>query len=600
MRSGICRKKKTDELIAYIDGAPLWWLGLLLMAAVFAPYAVLGEGSVFPIHDQLDESILNYVLTAKHLGDGSTVLPELLGGINASGMQPSAFLFVPLYAVLPPLYAFLAQYAVIFGTAFWGMYFLVKKLTGSSILAVVCGGCFAMLPFYVVYGLSQAGIPLILYAFICLYEKKHTKTAFLLVCFFGLASHLVYTGYAVLGFWALALLTMLIRKRKNIYVWAGFWLLTLIYLAENHMLVGEILFGSGNFVSHREEMVNAAMPFGSAVWEIFTGSTYHAPSHHRFLILPILVFLLCGAAAYGRMEKRARTVWRAALAGFCVLVLIAVFYGVCKTQLIVDFKNRCSGFLHYFQVDRFYWLYPAGWYLELALCVSPLWGDRTPFSRKGEGAKASPVRRVCGSRVFQLAVLALALLPTLQELKVNSYFYMNVNQINNGSGITGYISWESYYAEELMQELEEAIGRDMDTYRVAHLGMSPAPALMHGFYTADGYSNNYPLEYKHRFRRVIAKELEKAPETAVYFDTWGSRCYLFNAATGNAWMLGKNTEIVYENLELDMEALRDLDCGYLFSCGEILNAEELGMELLGYFETETGYWGVWLYQIYGG
>ena len=55
-----------------------------------------------------------------------------------------------------------------------------------------------------------------------------------------------------------------------------------------------------------------------------------------------------------------------------------------------------------------------------------------------------------------------------------------------------------------MQEIDDAIGRDKSTYRVAHLGISPAPALMHGFYTVDGYSNNYPLEYKHRFREVIA------------------------------------------------------------------------------------------------
>ncbi len=108
-----------------------------------------------------------------------------------------------------------------------------------------------------------------------------------------------------------------------------------------------------------------------------------------------------------------------------------------------------------------------------------------------------------------------------------------------------------------MGRLEEVIGRDMETYRVAHLGMSPAPSLMHGFYTVDGYSNNYPLEYKHLFRRVIEKELLKNEQTRLYFDEWGSRCYLFNGATGNAWMLVKTTDVKYMGLEFDMEALRD-------------------------------------------
>ena len=67
-----------------------------------------------------------------------------------------------------------------------------------------------------------------------------------------------------------------------------------------------------------------------------------------------------------------------------------------------------------------------------------------------------------------------------------------------------------------MQQLEDAIGRNMEEYRVAHLGVSPAPSLMHGFYTADGYSNNYPLEYKHRFGRLSLRSLEKMKGAALF------------------------------------------------------------------------------------
>ena len=205
--------------------------------------------------------------------------------------------------------------------------------------------------------------------------------------------------------------------------------------------------------------------------------------------------------------------------------------------------------------------------------------------------------RIGGRRIWKMAVLVLALLPTINLIKVNSYFYMNVNQINNGNGITGYISWESFYAEDLMRQLDEAIGRELSEYRVGHLGINPAPALMHGFYTVDGYSNNYPLEYKHNFRQVIAGELAKNEEMRVYFDCWGSRCYLFNAVTGNYWLLGKNSGVRYDNLEFDMKALRNLGCEYLFSGAEIVNAEEMGLALIGYYETKSSYWGIWLYEI---
>ena len=46
-----------------------------------------------------------------------------------------------------------------------------------------------------------------------------------------------------------------------------------------------------------------------------------------------------------------------------------------------------------------------------------------------------------------------------------------------------------------------------------------------------------------------------------------------------------------------MEALRDLGCEYLFSGGEILDANRMGLTPMGYFETEDSYWGIWLYAL---
>lgn len=571
--------EKLNRFVAWLDGLPLWSLGILLMAAVFAPYFLLKEGSVFPIHDQLDETILCYVLNARYLGTGAEIFPELLGGVNVSGMQPSAVLFILLYRIFPAFAAFLIQYGIVFAAGFFGMYFCVREITGSSILACVAAGCFSMLPIQPVYGLSIMGVPLLLYSFLCLYRKKHVFLSFLLVSFFGLTTHLVLIGYVALGFWALALFGLAVKHKPMKLPVLGFVCLLAIYLTVNYRLFLELLLGKSSYVSHREEQVSGAAPFWNTVWDMFLNSGQHAASLHKFLIIPILVMLAAGAFLYRRMGKKSRQQYIAAAAGLALLVGIAFFCGICGAAPIVNFRNGCNGFLRYFQPDRVYWLYPAGWYLEFALCASFLWQE------------------IKGAEILKSLVLLAVLLPVLQEIKVNSYFYMNVNQINNGSGITGYISWESWYAEDLMAEIEQAIGRDMSTFRVAHLGMSPAPALMHGFYTADGYSNNYPLEYKHSFRRVIERELEKSPETAVYFDTWGSRCYLFNGESGTAYMIGKDRHFVYRNLELNMEALKSLGCEYLFSCGEILNADEMSLELMGYFETEESYWGVWLYKI---
>ena len=574
--------KQTDVLIQHLDHCTLWWIGILITVVFFLPYFVLGDGCIFEINDQLDESIMNYMLPARHLWDGSTIYPEMLNGVNASGMQPSAVLFLPLYRLISARTAFLTQYIICFLAAFSGMYLLVKEITDSSILAMIAGGCFCVLPLYPVYGLSEFGIPLILYGALCLWKQKNVIWGLLITVVFGLTSHLVYTGYVVLGFWVIALVYALAKKKKNQWFPIGFAVLFAIYVLVNRALIREILFGTGSYISHREEMVSSATPFFETFWNVFQNSAQHAPSLHKYLILPIVLFLILGA--FCKKEETDRNIYKAAVINFLFLIAIALFYAFCHLSAVVDWKNNATGFLHYFQMHRVYWLYPAAWYLEFAWAAAVPWRTKVPHTD-------------ARMRVGKLAVILICLLPTLQLLKVNSGMYLNVNQINNGSGITGYISWESWFAEDLMQEIDDAIGRDKSTYRVAHLGISPAPSLMHGFYTVDGYSNNYPLEYKHRFREVIAAELEKNEEVRVYFDLWGNRCYLFNSITGNYMQLKKGNTLVYEGLEFDMDALRELGCEYLFSGAEIGDADRMGLELVGYYETDDSYWGIWVYCI---
>lgn len=43
--------------------------------------------------------------------------------------------------------------------------------------------------------------------------------------------------------------------------------------------------------------------------------------------------------------------------------------------------------------------------------------------------------------------------------------------------------------------------------------------------------------------------------------------------------LKKGNTLVYEGLEFDMDALRELGCEYLFSGAEIGDAERMGLEL---------------------
>lgn len=324
-------------------------------------------------------------------------------------------------------------------------------------------------------------------------------------------------------------------------------------------------------------------------------------------------------------------------------ILTALFYGFCQSRIVVDFRNSVSGFFHYFSPQRVYWIYPTTWYVAAGLAAELIRRDHDFLngkrrSEETEEAAASPFRKTSDSGhniqktsgtgnnigktsdtgyniwkpsgtgrkiagdIFAWLLIFAVLTPTAWQIRQNSIWILNKSQYKNNRSV-GLMSWADYFAEGLMQEIETAIfektGQTQEEYRVASLGMCPAVALEAGFYCIDGYSNNYSLEYKHEFREIIEAELEKCPPMKGYFDEWGSRCYLFTEESQNYYYLAKGADFRYEKLDLNTEKMKELGCKYLFSAAEIEegNADRLGLELLGVFDTEESYYRVWVYKL---
>jgi len=579
----ILLNKKLNNLIKKIDSMPLWIAGLLVLAVSFLPYILMGEGSVFQVHDQLDETICAYLLNARHLFERTDILPEMMGGIPASGLQPSAVLFVPLYRIFPLFTAFVIQYFVVSVSAFGGMYGLLKKITGSNGIAVTVGVLFTLLPFKPVYGLSVVGVPLLCLCFRFLYEQKRIWACIAGIVFFGLTTHLVLIGYVVLtylGILAVYLIGRHYRQLKNIVPFlTGIAILVVVYCVVNYEMFAQLILGVGDFVSHRVEFVNATE--GINIWRnicnvFLYGDMEYAPSYH-WNILPVLcIITFVQGLRYKNLSANGKRWWKLLVVLWGLAVWNAVLYGLLNSVQLMEWQNRQNGFLRYFQADRYCWIYPSLWWIMVGVSLALVWKE---FPKIGE--------------LIKLLVLMLAMLPTLSLIKNASNLYDNVNEYNHGSAYTGLPTWQEYYMQDVLAQVDAYIGREKNEYRVAHLGFNPTPSLVYGFYTVDGYSNNYPLEYKYRFRKVIEKELDKSEVFKIYYDTWGSRCYLFNGEDG---LQLKNSDFVYRNLEFDVEALKQLGCKYIFSASEIAGGMT-GIVLEDVFETEESIYEIWLYRI---
>lgn len=574
---------KVNSIIAWIDSAHLEYFLIAVLLIILAPVLYLGKGAVFPISDQLDETILNYVFSARFLGE-KTYEAMMCGAVSTESLKPFAPFFLPLYVWFSEYAAFLVQYIIVIATALFGTYFCVKKITDSSIAAFLSATVFSLLPFRSVYGNMLSGIPLLLYCLLVLLEdresdkriNKRSLVAYIGCVYYAASSSLVLIGYAVLitiGIWVI--IRWLKNKHFDFPLLIACLLMGFTYLLLNLDIVGQVLFASG-IRSHREEFVVGGNDFFYALkMYLFSGVALNE-SFHKYIYVAIIVafpFALLGLKKKNNVSK----------SFFYILALIltlAVLAALLGSEALASWKNAKTGMLRSFQAQRFYLILPGLWYVLLGISIALI------------------LKGISNIKIISLGLACAVCLPTLFFVAKNPdcIFYMNVNQINN-KDITGYISWEALYSEDLMSKIDSDIGKDKSTYRVASIGICPVVSLMHGFYTIDGYSNNYSLEYKHEFRKVIEKELELNDYNAQYFDDWGNRCYMLYHEWGNAVFINKNEDLMINDFEFNLEKMREMNCRYIFSAGEIKSAEEKGMTLVGEYVTDTSYWRIFVYEL---
>lgn len=571
------------KLLHNIKLGHLFVLGLIILLVSQLPMLFLGTDSIVPYHDQLDGEIIAYIYQAKYLFSGADTIPEFLNGAGKTTLTPPAPLAVLLFCYLSPFTAYIILQILGQLVAYVGTFLLINIFCKNKYITLIVSVLFTFLPFLPVYGLSQYGIPLLLFCLWNLYNSKKLIPSFLYVAFYASMSSLVLCGFVWIGIGFVIGIYFLFTKQfeKHFCLIAAFGLMLLIYILENLPLL-EQLIGLGNsFVSHKEDYVLTDAPFFSQFISYFTESIEHAPDNHKwitFLAFGTIVFFLL---TYKSASKESRDLFKWLLIDLLIICVFCAIAALWTTPGIVTLRQN-MGVLKSIQISRILWLTPALWYIALALCILLLWSGK------------SFVRFI--SYIFSLVMLGTLgitclktsfVKPCLQELLLPEYET---------------ISWSDYYALGVMEQVENFIYKKdnlhLEEYKVASLGIDPAAALYHGFYCVDGYSNNYDIGYKCTFREVIAPELDKSDWLTAYYDDWGNRCYLFAAEIPGYYNIEKGT-FWYNTLELNTTALKQLGCDYILSAAYIVTAEEMNLTLMQEeaFETADSYYRIYVYKI---
>jgi hypothetical protein len=131
-------------------------------------------------------------------------------------------------------------------------------------------------------------------------------------------------------------------------------------------------------------------------------------------------------------------------------------------------------------------------------------------------------------KVKRLGLVAAFLFASVSIQASYNYYPLNgkIREMVNFSEVQ---SISDYFQELNYKELKIKLGGDpTESISVLSYDLDPAVASFNGFLSLDGYSNNYNLEYKEKFRTIIRYRLARDPVARSYFDDWGSRAYLLS------------------------------------------------------------------------
>jgi hypothetical protein len=531
-------------------------------------FLFIGTGGHVLIHDYLDSNLVWLKLlseSGKIFTGLNSEIPNIMNGLNRNlyGSEFSVILW--LHYFFDSFKATLINQVLIRVIAFWGILSLLKNYfldtKHSKIILFTSSLCFALLPFYPPAGLTVAGQPLALNAFLNIRNRRHSSKDWLALSLIPFYSSFVlgfvFFLFGVFLLWFFDLCTI---KRKNLTFLLSIIVMVSVYLLIEYRLI-YTLFLNEDFISHRTAWRSLNLGFKESLFlslEMFKFGQYHASSLHHYVIsVSALIAFFLGLAKDKTMKLL--------VVLFLVIVAISLVYGFSSWQ---GFNNFILNFsiIRSFQYDRFYFLFPILWSIIFCLSLNEI---KTSIIKYGK-----------------MIVIIMLLLQLI-------ILFFEHNAVRGRKNPT----FREFYSESLFSDINDFIGKEKSTYRVVSIGIHPSISQYNGFYTLDGYMPNYTLSYKHEFREIIEKELEKDIELAKYFDEWGSRCYIFSSEIGRNYYNTKEKSLKIIRINLNTAKLYEMGGRYVFSALEIANSGENNLELLSTFQNSDSPWQIHLYGV---
>ena len=565
--------QNNGRLLRRLDSPRVVFSIVVLMFLVFlSPYVIKGWDVWINQFDNLDQISSVGIFDGQFRGQfwPGEDMPEYY----LPGMEPIfrvsilsvqklfwQFGFFPGYVINEMVYRILG---------FMGFYLLLRRLFMKDMprmLPALLALAYVYLPFWPQGGLSIAGLPLLAWALLLIWNKDRPALGYAVVVLYTLYSGFFLTGVFVIMILALCAVWLAVKRKPFWRLVFPMLLMLVIYLAVYYSYF--IIAFVQQIPTNRSEIQLASRNLGvvlrGSFLGFFTRSHVHAHSFQAYILLPVSILGL-----WAMLRNRAYTWRRLALGLGGFLVFCAALVALYNYKPFNDIYNSMR---FGFDYSRFYFLTPPVWYMLASISLA-YYVHKARWKRLATYICLVVLLAQLGLNFTKSSWKTWTLKPTLREV-------MSVEQF---ARIDGYLR-------------QHEPGYSQQSVRIGCIGFSPSVANFNGFRTLGAYRPSYPLHLKDDFIEILAGEMDRNERLKQYMEKWGSQLYLFDDRIFIHILDQRELQrkVRSTTCEMNLDKLREMGVSMLFSAVPIANATEVG--LVPVVRDTAGYYRLYVYRL---
>lgn len=608
-----------NSINKFLTHDKLWiTISIVSMLLLLSPLLFNGGEFYVPIFDNLDSTVVWYKILANSgmiFADNSAIIPNMMNGLPRASYFGEFNVILWLYYFFETKTAYIINEVIIHLVAFFSMYLFLKKyvVTEKSYyqnVPIFIGALyFSLIPYWSGAGLTIASIPLATYVLLNIKNNIDTKWDWVFLIILPLYSSFIFFYIFYISFAILYLIWISIQNRqipKRFFL--ALFLMGTVFLLTEYRLLYAMFIDSG-FISHRTEFdvfyKHDFLTTYKSIQNFFLhGHPSHVSSLQSYYVLPIIFISLLLSLSKKYFNKKESfiilsLIMLSFIVDFWTLILnelysLAIIIAFLFYLLIFSKKDKIIATLMLFQI----------FIISLSFCQ--VYNECKFISNSIPLLKEFNITRLA---FIQPVLLALTLVYStqvfLKKLQFTHIFIfiflifqimLNIKySFYQTKETSNYASFEQYYAPKLFKKIKQTIPEPLNTIRVISYGIEPAVTLYNGFHTIDGYSVNYPIDYKYKFRNIIAQYLDKKEnkEARKIYDKWGGKPYILSTTVTLKFY---KKDIKLKNINFNIQALYDLNTNYIISSYQL---KDNNLIYLNKFKGKKNSWDIYVYKIIG-